>query len=819
MLINSIFTKRNGLVPSNFLIINFPKNEKVNFMLCTVRNKGKNTFQYKQRRMNILLGIRNFPYRMFHFFYNSSSVFKKQYGEESTNHTMESIYQLNNKILNRHELVDLNKVEINEEIRANLKFILKIHHLYMYQYIVFHEIRKNKHMLVYSKTGSGKTLSYLLPLIQKLINEKFHCNKKILIVTQNTHLCKQLYIYILSIYPTLNVCTLFDHMGSTSRREKEKKEVNYEDYLLKKSQNQQEHDTSGTGFKESLGIHIYLCTPNKLELYIKQYTHKGKQGKNVLNNILNCVDTIVIDEFDYIIEHRALISSFLFQKNLRNIENRIKQRNEPLDMMSRDSCTFNFEEYNIYLFTANINSGMKNKLNEYLNGFLFFDFVNGNKERFEKKIGKEGCTIFQNPKTILQILSKEGKSSGLCSGNVSHFICKINTSSKLKYVPFFLNEFFFSKNKKEKHNSNCIIDKEEFMLDHVNASTSKAYLESEEKINKCIIFTNTKEEVERLYESPLLKPISVMLHSELLSLQKNENINLFRMGKKTILITTDLISRGFDVDHVIFILNCSPPKFPSDYVHRSGRTGRGKSKGVCLTLYHKNEYKHVEKVMNYVKNTFEVILCPKLEEVYQFSIRRMIQEIMNTPPEEYSFLNKLSEQLLNKHGNKIIAQLLTTLVKCENKNSEFSLLSEKRNYVAIFLKDPFFEIIKNKDDIICFLKDITKSKNIPNIVGDIAKCEEGYIVDILNSHVNTILNTFSNTESEYKKKGIELSHLMELPPLIKEKKITIRKKKKAPWIKYKLQKKQIIVLGCRKSKYRKREKEEIIKEINTPLSI
>lgn len=74
--------------------------------------------------------------------------------------------------------------------------------------------------------------------------------------------------------------------------------------------------------------------------------------------------------------------------------------------------------------------------------------------------------------------------------------------------------------------------------------------------------------VEKLHENSFLKPHSVMMHAELLTEQKNENINLFKLGKKTILITTDIVSRGIDIDNVIFVLNYSPPTSPYDYVHR-----------------------------------------------------------------------------------------------------------------------------------------------------------------------------------------------------------------------------------------------------------
>ncbi|ETW48412.1 hypothetical protein PFMALIP_03559 [Plasmodium falciparum MaliPS096_E11] len=100
------------------------------------------------------------------------------------------------------------------------------------------------------------------------------------------------------------------------------------------------------------------------------------------------------------------------------------------------------------------------------------------------------------------------------------------------------------------------------------------------------------------------------------------------------------------------------------------------------------------------------------------------------------------------------------------------------------------------------------------IIGDVAKCDEGFIVDISSSHVNKIISLFNSSNFEYKSKGLEINTLIELPPIIKEKKNIIRRKKKAPWITYKLQKKKIIILGRKTEKYKRKRAEDIIKDIN-----
>lgn len=740
----------------------------------------------------------------------------------------DNVFQLKNRILNRHEQVHLSTLDIDQEIRNNLKLILKIDKLYMYQYIIFHEILKNrlKNFLVYNKTGTGKTLCYLLPLIQRLKNEKFDYTQKICILTQNIHLCKQLYMYILSIYPNLNVCILSDDNDSKISVEKDSSTttnttVVSKEFLLDRKENthfSSERSTTSSDIwkEENVGIHFYLCTPKKLEWFLKNQK-KGKSSKkerNIWNTIFRDVSTIVIDEFDYIVENRQLIFQFFFWLD-------VEHKKKP-EMSNNTYDGFNWGKRNMYLFTANMNDMIKKKIGECLDGFVFFDFVNGNKEilQAEKNKKQTNTKSLHITDSVIQILSRENKNPSLCSLNVSHFICKINSASKYKYVSYFLNEFFFLKNEKKNYNKRNSEEKitanqDDILFDYMTKESLPVY-KNEERITKCIIFANSREEVERLYSIAFLKPHATILHSELLPIQKDEHMNLFRMGKKTILITTDIVNRGMDIDHIIFILNFSPPTSPNDYIHRSGRTGRGKEKGICLTIYHKHEYKQLSKIMNFTKNEFEVIACPDVKEVHRFSVDKLIDTIMKTDPEEYNFLNGTSENLLKKHKTKIIAQILSLLLKHEKTSYDASILSGKKNYVAVLIKDPFFEMIKNKEDIVNMFKQVLKQKNVSTIFGDVAKCDEGFLVDISSAHVNKVIQLFNSTETEYRKKGVEINTIIELPMVIKEKKKSLRKSKKVPWVKYKLQKKKVIVLGSKFSKYKKKKKNEIIEEIGKP---
>ena len=61
--------------------------------------------------------------------------------------------------------------------------------------------------------------------------------------------------------------------------------------------------------------------------------------------------------------------------------------------------------------------------------------------------------------------------------------------------------------------------------------------------------------------------------------QRVANLSTFRTGQATVLVTTDLTSRGLDIPDVTLVINYNLPRTVADYVHRVGRTARNGSEG------------------------------------------------------------------------------------------------------------------------------------------------------------------------------------------------------------------------------------------------
>lgn len=114
---------------------------------------------------------------------------------------------------------------------------------------------------------------------------------------------------------------------------------------------------------------------------------------------------------------------------------------------------------------------------------------------------------------------------------------------------------------------------------------------------KMIVFTRTKERARMLYNSlwDLGYRASVM-YGDLPQSKREQNLRLFREGKRNILVSTDLASRGIDVIDVDLVINFDAPRDLETYIHRVGRTGRMGRNGIALTFYTSRERSIVSRM-------------------------------------------------------------------------------------------------------------------------------------------------------------------------------------------------------------------------------
>ena len=131
-------------------------------------------------------------------------------------------------------------------------------------------------------------------------------------------------------------------------------------------------------------------------------------------------------------------------------------------------------------------------------------------------------------------------------------------------------------------------------------------------ISQCIIYINSKNKLMEIYNRLMQEnfPVSY-IHGDLTSVERKEVMENFRSGKSRILLSTDLLSRGIDVQQLSLVINFDLPKTKEVYIHRIGRSGRYGRKGVSINLVS-------DRDMNYMK---------EIEEFYDTTIKEMPQNL------------------------------------------------------------------------------------------------------------------------------------------------------------------------------------------------
>lgn len=172
-----------------------------------------------------------------------------------------------------------------------------------------------------------------------------------------------------------------------------------------------------------------------------------------------------------------------------------------------------------------------------------------------------------------------------------------------------------------------------------------AYMLSDKELfSKVIVFISSKKLADKLHEYLGDKITSGLgiIHSNKAQNNRIETIKSFDEGKTRVLIATDVIARGIDLELVTHVVNFDVPEFPENYIHRIGRSGRAEAKGKSILFYTPKEELMkiaVEDLMNYK--------IPELE------FPSNVEENDQLIPEERE--NKTSKQTQSRNREKVIS--------------------------------------------------------------------------------------------------------------------------------------------------------------------
>jgi superfamily II DNA/RNA helicase len=137
------------------------------------------------------------------------------------------------------------------------------------------------------------------------------------------------------------------------------------------------------------------------------------------------------------------------------------------------------------------------------------------------------------------------------------------------------------------------------------------HLLSGKKIASTLIFASTKIKVKKLEQELRKMGLSVAaIHSDLEQPEREKVLSSFRAHQVQILVATDILSRGIDMEDIGLVINYDTPNSPEDYVHRVGRTARAESTGVAITFINSSEREDFKRVEQLIGKEVQKIKLP-----------------------------------------------------------------------------------------------------------------------------------------------------------------------------------------------------------------
>ena len=127
-------------------------------------------------------------------------------------------------------------------------------------------------------------------------------------------------------------------------------------------------------------------------------------------------------------------------------------------------------------------------------------------------------------------------------------------------------------------------------------------LQDREEHKKVLIFMATKVSADRLGELLDVGSGVSVIHSGKEQNHRTKSIEKFEAGTSRVLIATDVIARGIDIEKISTVISFDVPLYPENYIHRIGRTGRAEEQGRSILLFTEKETEQkeaIERLMNY----------------------------------------------------------------------------------------------------------------------------------------------------------------------------------------------------------------------------
>jgi len=138
-------------------------------------------------------------------------------------------------------------------------------------------------------------------------------------------------------------------------------------------------------------------------------------------------------------------------------------------------------------------------------------------------------------------------------------------------------------------------------------------LHDKETFSRVLIFVAYKKMADRLFDKleELFPGQSCVIHSNKTQNYRLRSIEQFREGENRLLVATDVMARGLDIEGVSHVINFDTPDYPENYMHRIGRTGRAEQQGHTILLSTEKEQESLKRIEELMQMKIETLSIPE----------------------------------------------------------------------------------------------------------------------------------------------------------------------------------------------------------------
>lgn len=131
-------------------------------------------------------------------------------------------------------------------------------------------------------------------------------------------------------------------------------------------------------------------------------------------------------------------------------------------------------------------------------------------------------------------------------------------------------------------------------------------------LNRVIVFSGSKQKVKQITGALQRMHINCgEMHSDLEQAERDEMMFQFKSGKIDVIVATDILSRGIDIDDITMVINYDVPRDAEDYVHRIGRTARANRDGKAITLVSDQDIYYFQQIEKFLEKEVEKVSLPE----------------------------------------------------------------------------------------------------------------------------------------------------------------------------------------------------------------